>query len=421
MATGLLINEGTRPNYWFSGNPVCRSAGTSNDFTGGASKAYEATPDGAASGLRVTSGSGANTNLDIAMANVVHTGRQLFIMYGDWLAGVPDTTYSQHSIIFRADEDGGFSSTYLQRTQIIGPEWQAVMLGRDINASANVGHCSWGAGDGTPSWDTAQRVNRFTITATAGTTNTVRLIDVRENVFGRSNVVISCDDAHESVYSIMYPEFLRLGLKFVLPIISDNIGTANYCTEANLEEMYASGLMVPANHTKSHTPTTYGNSRTYWDEQIGACHDYILALLGFRCDEFYSPYGDYLRVGGPNARDAAHAVYDISWGTVDGNLAPVLPSGKFLPRMNVRTFSGGINMAGHLARLESILGCGASVNLMLHQATGGAVSSDIQLATADFKSLVQAVALAKYGGRCDVVSGAEYCRAAHMGTKVFLA
>lgn len=421
MPTGLLINEGTRPLYAAAGTGVCRSAGSGSDFSGGATNGYELTTDGAASGLRVTSPSGANTNLNIYQSDVTNTGRQLFIMYADWLAGVPSTTYSSHSIIFRADLDGSFAGNYPQRTQAIGPEWQAVMLGRDVNSSANVGHASWGVGAGTPVWSTKKRYNRFTINATAGTTNKVWLVDMRENVFGRSQIVLSLDDAHESVYDIFYPELERLGLKHVVPIISDNVGDASYCTEAELLTMYASGLMMPANHTKSHIQGNYGDSRTVWDEQWGACHDYIESVFGIAPKEAYSPYGEYLCVGGANSRDACHALYDISWGTIDGNLSPVLPSGRFLPRMNVKTFSGGINMAGHLARLESVIGSGQSVNLMLHQATDGAVGSDIQLTRADAYSLLNAVARARDAGRCDVVWGHEYCYNAAMGTKVFAA
>lgn len=419
MPTGLLLDEGNRPNYAAAGTGVCRSAGSGSDFTGGTTNGYEATPDGAASGLRVTNTAGVNTNINLYQADVLHTGRQLFIFYADWLSGVPDTTYSSHSIIFRADLDGGFAGDYPQRTQSIGPEWQAVMLGRDVNSSANVGHASWGIGAGTPVWSTKKRYQRFTIVSAVNALNRVWLVDMRENVFGRSQIVLSIDDAHESVYDIFYPKLVEYGLKFDLPIISDNVGTVSYCTEGELLTMYASGLMNPCNHTKSHTQNNYGNSLDYWAEQWGECHDWIRSVFGVTCRQGYSPYGEILIVGAANSRNACHELYDISWGTVDGNLSPVLPAGKFLPRMNVRTFSGGINMAGHLARLESVIGSGQGANLMLHQATDGAVGSDVQLTRADVYSLLGDLARARDAGRCDVVWGHEYCASAAMGTKVF--
>lgn len=428
-SSGYILNPSdvVQPNYWQAGTTVCRSAGSDapvDDFNGGSSNGFGVSPNSTVEAPWIMLPDNANTNLNINKSNVVYTGRKLFIFDTAWFQSVPTTTYNILSVTCRDDEDGGFSSPYFQRVVNVGPGLQAVMLGRTIDASTNVGVASWGAGAGSPSWDTAQRGARFTIGALdinpATPINKLWLMQMLDNIIARPNIIVSCDDAHVSVYDHIWPLYRDRGLKIVIPIISDNIGTANYCTEANLDEMYATGLVRFANHTQSHTPDVYLNSRTYWDDQIGNCHEWIASRYHTPTSMYY-PYGDGLRVTATDYRAAVEAVYDETWGTTDANLAPILPSKLYLPRHNCRTFSGGVNMAGHVARLQSVVWAGASTNIMLHQATTGAVSQDVQLTVADHTTLANAIAQWVHSGFANSTFDTEYARNAYMGSAIWAA
>ena len=68
----------------------------------------------------------------------------------------------------------------------------------------------------------------------------------------RPKIVIAFDDAFKSQYTEAFRYMSRFGLVGTIAVNPSLIGTANYCSWAQLQAMYAAGWHI-CGHTPSHT------------------------------------------------------------------------------------------------------------------------------------------------------------------------
>lgn len=412
MAMRLLNSTPAAVNYFSANTPIFRSAGTGSDFTAfgtGYSKAFTTTPDGVDACL-ITSGTNAQVTMDINIKAVTRTGRMCFLVYFDWF-DEGNTSYNNQSCSFRFDNDGSFTAPYLARSVNLHPGWNVVCFGAEISAATTPGYAAWSEGTtGTSVWYSDQYTRFRAVIGGIGSTATrtyfAQLVD--STVF-QSRLVLRFDDAYSSVYTVAFPYMQARGLKGVLGVISSKIGTGGYMTWSQVNELLAAGWEI-ANHTTNHNSNDYTNSSSYWLTEIGDCTTAIQTNCGVTPTTFISPYGNYLRRDAPGYRTAVTQLFDISLGTTDANLGGFLPQGHYLPCHNVRTFSGGVNIAGHIARVNSVIAAGASSILMFHDF--GTVTSDLQLTVADFQSIMDEIFRKQSAGMCKVVTMQQFVQEA---------
>lgn len=112
-------------------------------------------------------------------------------------------------------------------------------------------------GDGAPSWDESFTKIRVTIRSSATETPTLILGGLIKNLKTIPRVLFCCDDAHESVYSVMYDYIVKQkGKQMTFNVATNFVDTPTNCTLAMLEEMYATGKVDLANHTDRHVDLT---------------------------------------------------------------------------------------------------------------------------------------------------------------------
>lgn len=134
---------------------------------------------------------------------------------------------------------------------------------------------------------------RFAFNTNAATTPTIIIDSLYKNIKGIANIVLTFDDAWTSVYTNAFPYMASKGLKGTTWIIKDNVGVGNYCSLAQLQEMYAGGWDI-SNHTTNHhnmsTTTSVDDAISYIQPVI----DYLKANGMNRGHQFFCPpYGDY--------------------------------------------------------------------------------------------------------------------------------
>jgi peptidoglycan/xylan/chitin deacetylase (PgdA/CDA1 family) len=96
---------------------------------------------------------------------------------------------------------------------------------------------------------------RFRLAAKAGETAVASLDSLYVNVVGQPAIVITFDDGGDSIYNEGYSRMKTHNIPGTLYAITDNIGTVNSVSAANLLEMQADGWII-ANHTKTHADLT---------------------------------------------------------------------------------------------------------------------------------------------------------------------
>jgi len=83
------------------------------------------------------------------------------------------------------------------------------------------------------------------------------LDDIRFNTYHKPVVVPWFDDQWGSAYNIAFPVMQSYNIKGTMAVISNNVGTANYCTTGMLQNMYNAGWdMVNHSWHHIHTMTT---------------------------------------------------------------------------------------------------------------------------------------------------------------------
>ncbi|MBL8059551.1 MAG: polysaccharide deacetylase family protein [Chthonomonas sp.] len=404
----LLKADASVINYFTGSNgPIFRSAAADfSKFGTGSSNQYTTTPDGATTAYEVLSGENQSVTVDVNIKSVARTGRTALMVFNAGYAGTSSATttaYMSPSMSLRFDNDGGFTAPWWSRSVNLHLGWNCIVTGREIG-TAITGHPIGSEGTtGTSAWatDTHTRFRTVISGVGAGLTTRIYYAQLVDNIQAESRLVLRFDDAYASVYTVAFPIMQAFGLVGVLGVISSRIGTVGYMTWEQVAELHAAGWEI-ANHTKTHSQVDYAESEAYWLTEIGDCSDEIEANVGVRPTTFVSPYGNMARGTATGYRSAVQLLFDVSMGTTDANLGPLLLTGHHLPCHNVRTHSGGVNAAGHLTRIRGVVAAGCSSILMYHNILTGPTTDDVDLLTADFTAQMALIFQLKEAGFCKV-------------------
>lgn len=126
-------------------------------------------------------------------------------------------------------------------------------------------HTGWNTIDFYPSdWtdsggeDWANTMNRLRVQAipTSGQVANVSMDNLIIDTVGYPSVMLTFDDCLSSLYTTVFPNLKSKRMVGTAYCITANIGTAGYCTAAQMQEMAASGTIMVANHTSDHTILT---------------------------------------------------------------------------------------------------------------------------------------------------------------------
>lgn len=90
-------------------------------------------------------------------------------------------------------------------------------------------------------WTTAMTYMHVEAKCLGTTGGTIKVHGVFRRMKARPKLIIDFDDAWDSLYYQAYPYMAKYGLVGNVGVIADRVGTAGYCTEAQLDEMYAAG------------------------------------------------------------------------------------------------------------------------------------------------------------------------------------
>lgn len=137
----------------------------------------------------------------------------------------------------------------------------------------------------------------------------------------RPKLVITFDDGWESQLTEAYSYMATKGLKGTCYIPFDNIGTANYMTEANLATLYNAGWDI-GNHTYNHTNLTTLGTQAEMEEEISLNTAYLNSLGFTRSSlHFAYPNGAYndtvlLAVAAQNIKTARTVIGTAAFMTV---------------------------------------------------------------------------------------------------------
>lgn len=399
-------------NYYTSGTPVFRTLGQGGTEFGGygtnAVRSFASVPDGSMAACKQESDTNTSATIDMNMKNVIRTGRLCLAVYNDLLDEAAATSFNLLSLIIRLDNDGTFAAPYMTRTVGLTLGWNTVMFGREIFATEVAGTPAFAeATSGMSDWGVGLIRFRAQIGGVANTKTRLYFAQLVDDVQCQSKIVLRFDDALASVYTTAFPIMQALGLKGVLGVISNSIGTAGYMTWAQVRELWNAGWEI-ANHTKTHLNNDYQQNEAYWLIEIQECQDAIYANIGVRPTCFISPYGNYLRRSAVDYRTVVENLFDVSMGTGSGHIGPQCMQGHYLPCHYVITHSGGVTVDGHLQRLKSTVAAGASSIMLFHNIVGGSTTADNDVTTATFTALMEQVFRYNTAGFANVVTIQEF-------------
>jgi peptidoglycan/xylan/chitin deacetylase (PgdA/CDA1 family) len=177
------------------------------------------------------------------------------------------------------------------------------------------------------------------------------------------NVLLTFDDGKIDSYDTVFPILEEFGVKATFYVVKNYIGTAGFCTLAQLTEMHEAGHCI-ANHTSTH-PAVLANM-TYEQSlvEVGNNIDYLNAN-GFRDGAYHMCYP-----GGSHSDENIRAMTDLGIKTsvtinYELNYSPITYNAFRLRRAPV-SWEGADTLAANIVRLNTAKRMNATIILMLH-------------------------------------------------------
>lgn len=107
-----------------------------------------------------------------------------------------------------------------------------------------------------------------------------------------NKVVLSFDDGYDNFYTNAYPILKARGLKAIVFVITDRVGSPGYLTWNQIVEMDQSGLITIGSHTLNHVSLA-GIDKEKATREIVDSKFAIETHLGHNIDYFCYPYGTF--------------------------------------------------------------------------------------------------------------------------------
>lgn len=189
--------------------------------------------------LTTTSGGYMNMERDVAWDLSSDSGKS----FGLWVYphSAPITTFP--SITLRCYTGADFFELYQNAAKLSVNVWNFLSLGR----------CATGGGwkaTGNPAWNNITKF-RIILPGAAGQIAICSFDMARHGAINKPAILLSFDDGYKTNYTKALPLLRSNNMVATAYMISDLIGTANYCTLSETQALDMAGWDV-ANHTKSH-------------------------------------------------------------------------------------------------------------------------------------------------------------------------
>ena len=125
-----------------------------------------------------------------------------------------------------------------------------------------------------------------------------RTIGLRDLVRGpeidlSKSIVITFDDGYRDNFEHAFPILTKFGFSATVFCIAKRVGEPGYLTREEIREMHFAGFEF-GSHTLSHPHLPEQSIDRKWWEIFGSKR-FLEELLGFKCDWFCYPYGEYDR------------------------------------------------------------------------------------------------------------------------------
>jgi hypothetical protein len=197
----------------------------------------------------------------------------------------------------------------------------------------------------------------------------------------RATVCINFDDGWTSVYDLALPEMYTRNIMGTVAVITNDIGSANHMTSAQLQTLQGRYNWGMESHTKTHTDLT-----TLTDEQIATeCADSLSALqaLGFSPTLLVPPYNAWSQ----QVVSVVAKYYKYMRGNSVGSAFPTYPT--YVPyAFTFYTVTNTTTVADVQSKIELAIANGQLLVLNFHQIVTENADVDTKVLLSDFTQML---------------------------------
>lgn len=231
----------------------------------------------------------------------------------------------------------------------------------------------------------------------------VKVHGVFRRQIARPKLIIDFDDADATVYTQVYPYMAKYGLVGNVCVIADLVGTAGYCTEAQLDEMYDAGWDMLVHGEYAHT-----SLNTYAAIYADVLHnkEYIEARWPRGIEHYVFPTGTVDEFSEQVLQDLGFktsrvTVYSAQVTAPWGVDSPLSLYGRGINETNKATL---------LTSLDSAILSGATCRHFGHVVPFTVATASTDIAIADWRTYVDGVADRVRDGKVDCVTLTQWAQ-----------
>lgn len=356
--------------------------------------------------IKLTSAVNTASIMDLTLNQTIPGRLGVFLYLADYDVGYGSGQNTATCTVY-ASNDSGYTNYYFRAT-ILKAGWNFVNFSAAVNSPQTLEDPMWST-SGSPSWGSAMTRIRIRVEARAGTTTNLYVCGINYGGYYKPQVIIDFDDQHYTAYTVAFPIMQAFGIKGTMNVIGNKIDQANYCTTAQLQEMYDAGWDM-CNHTLSHVQGSYyGGTRAYCDSEIQGGESILIAKGWTRSNchkHFAAPYGESTYREATPYRDSIAA--NCLTGRTTVERAGVMSS--IDDRVNIYSvipLGTTEAVAIQTARIDGVVGSGGVLRFLFHQILTPA-DLDLKYAVADFTTIMQKLYLLKQSNTIDCPTWTEY-------------
>lgn len=188
--------------------------------------------------LKLTSGSGTNCIATKTIATTVSDPQSIYLWV--YIEDISQVVSLQVILSPTTDFASYFSKTVSSGN--LHEKWNKIMIGRN----------QWAA-TGTPDWASEMVRLRVRVNAQTSVSPVVYYDSMYYGYIARPKCIITYDDGWQSQFTYGYQYMRKFGFKGTTYIIPDKLDTENYCTTAQIQELYDEGWDISSHHSTNFT------------------------------------------------------------------------------------------------------------------------------------------------------------------------